>query len=114
MNERRALIFSCLCLLSLNASAEGWCDIPAGTYDLRTHGAITDRVYLYGALPGEPEAIWMTIADDIVGKSNVALILAAEMSGKSISVYLNGSTATCATYLNWAPIGGIRHVRILP
>jgi hypothetical protein len=64
-------------------------------------------------LPGASTTIWIAIADNTVGKSNVALILAAEMAGKGVSIYLDALSATCATYPSWAPIGGIRHVRIL-
>jgi hypothetical protein len=110
----RALIGSALSLLSLNATAAAWCDLPPGGYDLYTHGTMSNQVYLVGQLPGAPAIIWITIADDTVGKSNVALILAAQLAGKGISLYLDAPTATCANYPSWAPIGGIRHIRILP
>lgn len=92
---------------------EGWCDQPAGSYDLRTHGTVSNQVYLVGQLPGAPSTIYIAIADDTVGKSNVAVILAAEMAGKGVSIYLDAPSATCAAYPSWAPIGGIRHVRII-
>ena len=53
MNVRRALTLSTLSLslFALNASAEGWCDLPAGTYDLRTHGTLSES-----GLPGRAAA----------------------------------------------------------
>lgn len=107
------MIYFALSLFALNASAEGWCDISAGIYDLRTHGTVSDLVYLVGQLPGAPSAIWISIADSTIGKSNVALILAAQVAGKGLSIYLDAPSATCATYPSWAPIGGIRHVRMI-
>jgi hypothetical protein len=113
MRMRRFLTCVGLSLLAANATAEGWCDLAAGSYDLVSHGTKSDQVYLVGQLSGASTSIWMTIADSTVGKGNVALILAAEMAGKGVSVYLDSPSATCANFTSWAPIGGIRHVRIL-
>jgi hypothetical protein len=108
-------ILSCfaLCLWTLGANAEGWCDLAAGSYDLVSHGTVSDKFYLIGQLPGAPSAVWMTIADNTVGKGNVALILAAQMAGKGVSVYIDSPSYTCASFPNWAPIGAIRHIRVL-
>lgn len=113
MAHSRALLCLALSLVALKASAEGWCDLAAGSYDLVTHGTKTDSVFLVGQLPGTSTTIWIEIASSAVGKGNVALLLAAEISGKGVSVYLDSPSATCATYPSWALIGGIRHVRIL-
>lgn len=113
MNISRALICITASLFALNARAEGWCDLAAGSYNLVSHGTISDSFYLVGQLQGGSATLWTTIADSTVGKGNVALILAAQMAGQGVSVYLNAPSATCANFQNWAPIGSIRHVRIL-
>jgi hypothetical protein len=113
MSLRGTLTLLGLALLAIDAHAEGWCDLAAGSYDLVSNGTVTDQVYLVGQLPGAPSTIWIPIADATVGKADVALILAAEMAGKGISVYLNAPSATCANFASWSSIGSIRHVRIL-
>jgi hypothetical protein len=55
----------------------------------------------------------MTVANATIGKGNVALILAAQMAGKGVSVYLDSPSATCANFPSWAPVGSLRHIRIL-
>lgn len=112
-NIFRVLSCFALSLWAVGASAEGWCDLAAGNYDLASHGTISDKFYLIGQLPGSPVTVWTTIADSTVGKGNVTLILAAIMSGKGVSVFIDSPSYTCATFPNWAPIGAIRHVRIL-
>jgi hypothetical protein len=64
-------------------------------------------------LPGTASTVWTTIADNTVGKGNVALILAAQMAGKGVSVYIDSPSYICASFPNWAPIGAIRHIRVL-
>lgn len=113
MSIRRALTVVGLSLLAINARAEGWCDIAAGSYDLVSNGTVSDQVYLVGQLAGAPATIWMVIADSTVGKADVALLLAAQMAGKGVSIYLNAPSATCANFASWSPIGSIRHVRIV-
>ena len=113
MNISRALICFSASLFAMNANAEGWCDLAAGSYDLVSHGTTSDTFYLVGQLPGASATIWMTIANATVGKGNVALILAALTAGKGVSIYLDSPSATCANFPNWAPVGSIRHVRIL-
>lgn len=109
----RALICLALSLFAISARAEQWCDLAAGGYELVTHGNKSDEVYLLAQLPGAASIIWIRIANATVGKSNVALILAAQMAGKGLFIYLDGPSATCATYPSWEPMGGPRHIRIL-
>jgi hypothetical protein len=113
MNISRALICFTALLFALNAKAEGWCDLAAGSYDLVSHGTVSDSFYLVGQLPGASTTVWMTIATGTVGKGNVALILSALTTGKGVSIYLDSPSATCANFPNWAPAGSIRHLRIL-
>jgi TusA-related sulfurtransferase len=54
----------------------------------------------------------MVIATPTVGKANVGLALTAQASGKSISIYLDSPTATCANFPSWAPAGSIRHIKL--
>jgi len=103
----------CLSVLAIDAHAEGWSDLAAGSYDLVSNGSVSDQVYLVGQLPGGASSIWIPIADSTVGKADVALILAAVMAGKGVSIYLNAPSATCANFASWSVIGSIRHVRIL-
>lgn len=106
-------ILSAVCLVSGTASAEGWCDIPYGGYELVSHGTLSEALYITAQLPGAPGPIWIRVSDATVGKGNVALILAAQMAEKGIAIYLDAPSASCATFPSWAPIGGVRHVRIL-
>src|SRR5215211_13500 len=102
MSMRRTLTVIGLTLPGLDAHAEGWCDIAAGNYDLVSNGTVSDQVYLVGQLPGGPSAICIPIADGTVGKADVALVLAAELLGKGVSVYLNAPSATCANFGSWS------------
>jgi hypothetical protein len=113
MRLRRTLILLSLTLLAIDARAEGWCDLAAGSYDLVSNGTVTDQVYVVGQLVGASSAIWIPIADSTVGKADVALVLAAQMAGKGISLYLNAPSATCANFASWSTIGSIRHVKII-
>ena len=113
----RGIVFAFSCLVSLitfsnSASAEGWCDIQPG-YQLISNGNKAESFYMLAQLPGQANAIWLVISDGSVGKGNVALVLAAQMAGKGISIYLDAPSATCATFPSWAPMGSIRHLRIL-
>ncbi len=56
MSTLRTLICSTLCLFALDAGAEGWCDLAAGSYDLATNGTVSDQVFLVGQLSGAPSA----------------------------------------------------------
>lgn len=108
-------VLSCfaLSLWTLGASAEGWCDLAAGSYDLVSHGTTSNNFYLVGQLPGASSAVWIPIADNTIGKGNVALILAAQTAGKGVSVYVDSPSYTCATFPTWAPMGAIRHIKVL-
>ena len=113
MSMRRTISVLAFALLAIDAHAEGWCDIAAGSYDLVSNGTVSDQVYVVGQLAGASSTIWIPIADSTVGKADVALVLAAQMAGKGISLYLNAPSATCANFASWSTIGSIRHVRIL-
>jgi hypothetical protein len=113
MNMRRSLTVLGLALLAVDAHAEGWCDLAAGSYDLVSNGTVSDQVYVVGQLSAASSAIWIPIADSTVGKADVALVLAAQMTGKGISLYLNAPSATCANFASWSTIGSIRHVKII-
>ena len=90
----------------------GWCELSPGQYSVITHGAMGNRVWLYGNFAGLSTTVWIPIADTTYGSANVSIALAAELAGRSVQVYLDGANDTCATYVSWS--GVIRHVRIKP
>ena len=92
--------------------AEGWCDLDSG-WELVTNGTKADNVWILGKLKNQSNSIWIAISDGNIGKVNVSMALAAEMSGKNLSIYLDSATDTCQTFQSWAPMGKIRHIRII-
>lgn len=97
-------------MISGPAFAEEWCAISPG-FEVVTNGMITDGVWLYAQLPNQSSPIWILIANSTMGKNNVALALAAQMSGRGVAIYLHSPTATCANFPNWS--SDIRHLKIL-
>ena len=94
------------------AHAEEWCDLAPG-WSVVTHGTKAENVFLLAQFQGAPSGIWIQIADATVGKSNVAMALAAQLAGKRLSLYLDTNAYTCATFPSWAGVGQIRHLRII-
>lgn len=78
-----------------------------------THGTASDNVFLLAQFQGAPNALWIQIANSNVGKSNIAMALSAQMAGKNLSLYVDSPSYTCATFPSWAPVGAIRHIRII-
>jgi hypothetical protein len=106
----RRMAFAALAwLLSSVVQAAGWCNVLPG-YRVTTHGNNSENVWLYGTLEGQSSAIWMQIATGSTGKSNVAVALAAEVSGRNLLVYVDLPEHTCANFPNWS--SAIRHLQI--
>jgi hypothetical protein len=111
MNRLRS-VFACLTfVISTPSLAEGWCDIQPG-FLFATHGNMGNEAYILATLPGASQTIWITITTNDFGKANVALALAAQLSGKGVSIYLDDASMTCATYPSWSA-SPIRHMRII-
>jgi hypothetical protein len=102
-----------LSALSTNALAEGWCNVQSG-YSLITHGNKGDELYILGRLVGQSGEIWIELGGGSTGKANAAVVLAAQVSGKDIQVFLDLASDTCTTFPSWAGLGRVRHVRIVP
>jgi hypothetical protein len=114
MNRRR----NCFALLAVlfaapSVRAEGWCDLMPG-WAVVTHGTKADNVFVLGQFQGSGAGIWIQIATATVGKANVALALGAQFAGRNISIYVDSPAYNCATFPSWAPIGEVRHIRVLP
>ena len=105
-------IVATIFMMSTNVLAEGWCNLKSG-FTVVTHGTKTNNVYILGEIEGRSGGLWITIADDNVGKNNISLALAAQMASKTLSIYLDSADDNCDTFPSWAPVGKIRHVRIL-
>ena len=41
------------------------------------------------------------------------MALGAKLAGKNVSIYVDSASYTCATFPSWAPVGEVRHVRVL-
>lgn len=104
-----SLILATALLSPAPSNATGWCDLSAENYYLITHGTKSNKVWVVGRFEGSNEHKWIPIADSNYGASSVALVLAAQLAGKGISVYLDADSETCTTYTSWS--GVIRHVR---
>ena len=103
----------CLCLSpGASAWADEWCDLQSG-WQIYTHGNSSNKVWIYGVFVGQTNSRWIQInnPEASTGASNVALAMAASVSGKRISVYLDSVQDTCATFPNWS--AAIRHLRVL-
>lgn len=98
-------------LTSTSVMAEGWCYFEPGDYEIITHGNKSNQVYITGKFTGSTVSKWVNIANDTVGKYNVSLVLAAQMAGKGVNVYIDSSDYNCETYPSWST-SPIRHVRI--
>ncbi|NVJ60831.1 MAG: hypothetical protein HWE27_10585 [Gammaproteobacteria bacterium] len=98
-------------ILSSNSSAEGWCDFSVGDYQIITHGNKSDQVYIMGKVQGTAGNKWYTIANASAGKHNISLVLAAQIAGKGISIYIDSADYDCNTYPSWST-SPIRHVKI--
>ena len=92
--------------------AEGWCELAPG-WSVVTHGTRAENIFVLGQFQGASNGIWIQIADATVGKSNVAMALGAQLAGKRLSLYVDSPSYTCATFPSWAPVGQIRHIRII-
>lgn len=112
MNKLRAIIIITTMFLSCNALAEGWCNFKPG-FSVVTHGTKSNNVYILGELEGRTGAMWIMIADDTIGQNNISIALAAQMAGKTLSIYLDSADDNCDNFQSWAPLGKLRHVRIL-
>jgi len=109
----RRLVWAVVPLISCSAAhAEGWCDLVPG-WSVVTHGTKSENVFLLTQFQGAPNAIWIQISDGINGKPNVAMALTAHALGQNLSLYVDSPSYTCATFPSWAPIGQIRHIRII-
>lgn len=98
-------------LLSNISYAEGWCEFEY--YTVITHGTKTNQVHLNGKLKDQSGGIWVLISDGEKGNANVSLALAAQMAGKKLSIFVDSANYTCANFPSWAPIGEVRHLRML-
>ena len=104
-----SLLSILMAIYSHSSFSEGWCSFPAGGFTLVTHGTKSESAYVIGAFSGETVAKWVGIANSSYGKNNIALALAAQISEKSLSVYIDDSE-TCSTFTSWSD--KIRHVKI--
>jgi len=113
MKKRMSLLAATtlLACAAVPASAEGWCDM-AGGWQVVTHGGMADNVFILGRLQGGTSDIWIQIASASVGKSNVAVAIAAQIAGRNLSLYLDSPSATCSNFASWQPVNAIRHVRL--
>ncbi|MEM9102777.1 MAG: hypothetical protein AAGB12_10685 [Pseudomonadota bacterium] len=108
--RKYVLLFLLLGLISSVCNAGVRCKILSFT--IVTNGNQSNDVYLNGWLEGKEESIWINIANDQVGKHNVALALAAQMSGKTLSIDLANEEDTCANFPSRAAIGRIENLLI--
>jgi hypothetical protein len=106
---KKALLLLLALFACSTSYAAGYCDLQPG-FRVTTHGNNSDSVWLYGALVGQSSPIWIPISNGTAGKANVAVALAAQVSGRGLSVYLDLPEHTCANFPNWN--GAIRHVQI--
>ena len=112
MNRPSALV-GMIILASLTPSpgiAEEWCSFAAGTYEVISNGTKSQSVWLYGKFIGQSSNVWVPIKNASYGDSSVAIALAAQMAGKQVSVFVDGTNDTCANYVSWS--GVIRHVKV--
>jgi hypothetical protein len=93
------------------AHAEEWCTFQPG-WSVVTHGTLGDNYFVLAALVGRSDWMWIQISNGTVGKANIATVLAAQLADKSVQIYLDSNTWTCATFPSWAPMGSIRHIKI--
>ncbi len=107
----RKVIFFSLFLLSVNTLAEGWCVLNEG-FKVITHGTKSEDVWINGSFEGRTTNHWIQIASTDKGSASVSLALAALMSGKQLSIYVDESELSCASIPSW--YAGIRHVSIKP
>jgi hypothetical protein len=105
-------VIAALAIAAPAAQAEGWCDLAPG-WSVVTHGTKAENIFVLGQFQGAPNGIWIQIADATVGKSNVGMALGAQLAGKKLSLYVDSPSYTCATFPSWAPVGQIRHIRII-
>ena len=112
MNINKSLIFISALLFSTITFAEGWCNLKQG-FNVITHGTKTDNTYIIATIEGREDSMWIFMSDGNVGKNNVSLALAAQLAGKTLSIYLDAEGDTCSNFPSWAPVGRVRHVRLL-
>jgi hypothetical protein len=106
------ILFLVSLVFSTSTLAEGWCSYLAGEFQVITHGTKTDNVYLLGKFVGTTAQKYIIIANSTAGKNNLSLALAAQMSGKGLSVYIDSAEFTCESYANWST-SPLRHVKIV-
>ena len=94
----------------MDTQAAGWCDFEY--YEVMTHGNMTNQILLNGKLKDQSQEIWVTISDGNIGASNLSLVLAAQISGKAISIFLDDPNHACTNFPSWAPFGKVRHIKI--
>jgi hypothetical protein len=100
-----------LALLVSPLAGAQWCDLSPG-WQVVTHGTKSENTFILGRFQGGND-LWILIGNATVGNNNVAVALSAQMGGKNLSLYLDSSSYTCATFPSWAPAGEIRHVRLI-
>lgn len=105
--KKYLLIFTIL--YSSSVFAEGWCTLKSG-FSVTTHGRKSEDVWVNGTFEGEASNHWVQIASTDRGAASVSIALAALMSGRELSVYIDAADQTCANIPGW--YDGVRHVRV--
>ena len=105
------LLFCISLLFSSTTFAEGWCNYSAGEFEVVTNGTKSDNVYLAGNFTGKTTKKWIYIANTTAGKNNLSLALAAQMTGKGLSVFIDSVEYDCDSFPSWST-SSIRHVKI--
>ena len=97
--------------LAGHAGATGWCDFQPGWHVI-THGAKSEKVWVYGRISGQDSSIWVQINNPTAGTgaNSVAVALAAQFAGRRLQFYIDDD-AICSTFPNWG--NKVRHVRSL-
>lgn len=110
MIRKGCLLLCLVCAGIAPAQATGWCALAPG-WQVITHGAKSDKVWLLGKLENRPSSIWIQINEPVsdVGESSISIALAAQLAGRSLQIYIDDET-TCDTFPNWGR--AVRHLRI--
>ena len=75
------------------------------------HRTESPNVWIYGKFVYESAWRWNPIKNATHGESSVAIALAAQLTGKGLSVYSDSASDTCAKFSNQNGI--IRHVKVV-